>query len=173
MRGWRRSMRTEVSVEAEREHAKFAWADPDQLEAVLGGRVHQLIRSEGGASRWFWTFELERDGRMEPMVMLGDTGRGPWSNTAFDMAREASILRAVGEMGLPVARVHFVSPGHDLLIMDRLPAAPPSSSRTLRFGRLRSNPSRLCWPGSTRSIRARSRYRGRRNQPCWLGRWPI
>jgi len=71
----------------------------EALAARLGGTVTGLERLSGGASRETWRFEL--DGR--PLILRRDPpGRGA---AKAGMGKEAALLRAAGEVGVPVPEV--------------------------------------------------------------------
>ena len=74
----------------------------DELETRLGGRVEDLRRLSGGASRETWAFTLVRDeGTKEALILRRDpphaSGRG--------MVREAALLGAARGAGVPVPDV--------------------------------------------------------------------
>jgi aminoglycoside phosphotransferase (APT) family kinase protein len=84
---------------------------PQELEALLGGVVSDVERMVGGASRETWALRL--DGR--PLVLRCDP---PGAPRAGAMAREAALIRAAGNAGVPVPEV--VASGDDFVVMERL-----------------------------------------------------
>ena len=70
----------------------------ESLAERLGGRVSDLRRLLGGASRETWAFEL--DGR--PLVLRRDPAGAPRGGA---MRREAALLRAASTAGVPVPEV--------------------------------------------------------------------
>lgn len=92
-----------------------------RLEALLGGRVQALHQARGGTSRVFWTFDLEREGGVLPMVALQDLGRGPFFGTRFNLVREAATLAALHAAGVPVPAVHHCDAEASFTILDRVP----------------------------------------------------
>ena len=91
-----------------------------ELEPLLGGKVVNFSSFPGGKSRLLWTFDLLRNGSVEPMVLLRETGYGPNFGTCFEMRREAGTLRGLWAAGMAVPQVHYISPEGDMLVMDRL-----------------------------------------------------
>src|SRR4051794_29990493 len=77
----------------------------------LGGEVTGLTRMLGGASRETWAFEL--DGR--PLVLRCDPAGAP---RAGAMRREAEVLRAAADAGVPVPIV--VDADDTSIVMSRL-----------------------------------------------------
>ncbi len=76
-----------------------------QLETALGARaVTDLVRLSGGASRETWRFVA--DGR--PLILQRQR-----SGDGRDMGVEASVLRAAGAAGMPVADVIAAGTGDD------------------------------------------------------------
>jgi aminoglycoside phosphotransferase (APT) family kinase protein len=92
--------------------------DPDVLGRLLGGPVTNLVPMLGGASRETWAFEL--DGR--ELVLRRDPPGAPRGGA---MEREAGLLRAAREAGVPVPEVLAASDdaaelGAPWLVMTRL-----------------------------------------------------
>jgi len=83
----------------------------DELAARLGGQVRDLTRMLGGASRETWAFTL--DGR--PLVLRCDPAGAP---RAGAMRREAELLRAAANAGMPVPEV--VDADDSSIVMQRL-----------------------------------------------------
>jgi aminoglycoside phosphotransferase (APT) family kinase protein len=83
-------------------------ADSDKvgahLESALGGRVHQLRRLSGGASRVTSTFELElASGDVRTLVLQQMRATALTRHPGVDT--EAALLRAAEEAGVPVPKV--------------------------------------------------------------------
>jgi aminoglycoside phosphotransferase (APT) family kinase protein len=75
-----------------------------QLEAALGGRVTSLRRLSGGASRLTSAFDLETpSGTVRELILQEVRPGGPAPRT--DIRMEAVLLRAAGEVGVPVPAV--------------------------------------------------------------------
>jgi len=75
-----------------------------ELGNRLGGRVRELHRLSGGASRITSAFDLEAaDGSRRPLILQQERGRGlvPGGRVAI----ESSLLREAGGLGVPVPRV--------------------------------------------------------------------
>ena len=73
----------------------------DELETRLGGRVAELRRLSGGASRETWSFVLDRGDGPEQLILRRD----PPGARKGGMAREAALLRAAAGVGVPVPEV--------------------------------------------------------------------
>jgi aminoglycoside phosphotransferase (APT) family kinase protein len=68
-----------------------------------------------GASRRTWGVGLA-DGRR--VVVREDTGTGPTSGTPLDLAREATVYRALGSSGLPVPALLDVAPDGTAMLLE-------------------------------------------------------
>ena len=77
-----------------------------RLSRLLGGRIHRLQRLSGGASRETWSFDLERDGELQELILRRDP---PFTNTGAGrsggMPLEARLFAAASDANMPVPRV--------------------------------------------------------------------
>jgi aminoglycoside phosphotransferase (APT) family kinase protein len=72
----------------------------EQLAAVVGAAVTELVRLSGGASRETWAFDTASGDRLILQRERAGVVRGNGGITA-----EASLLRAAGQVGVPVAEL--------------------------------------------------------------------
>lgn len=78
----------------------------ERLSKLLGGEVHRLQRLSGGASRETWSFDLERDGGIEGLILRRDP---PFTNLGAGrsggMPLEARLFAAASAANMPVPRI--------------------------------------------------------------------
>lgn len=90
----------------------------DALAPVLvpgGCAVTGLKRLTGGASLQTWAFDVEADGVSHPLILRrrGDGGEAQVFETSLPLPVEASLLKAVGEADVTVARLIRDCPAED------------------------------------------------------------
>ena len=77
-----------------------------RLSRLLGGQILRLQRLSGGASRETWSFDLERDGQVEGLILRRDP---PFTNAGVGrsgaMPLEARLFAAASAAKMPVPRV--------------------------------------------------------------------
>jgi aminoglycoside phosphotransferase (APT) family kinase protein len=96
-----------------------------------GLRCTGLRRAESGNAQEIWFVEAAGPGHGEiELVLRISAGRGSLAHT--DREREAEVLRALADTGLPLPRVHWAEGasgalGRPYLLMERLPGRPPGN----------------------------------------------
>ena len=86
------------------------------VEQCTGSAITSGAPIGAGSSRRTWGVDLA-DGRQ--LVVREDTGGGPTSNTPLDLAREATVYRALDASSLPVPRLVGVAPDATALLLER------------------------------------------------------
>jgi aminoglycoside phosphotransferase (APT) family kinase protein len=107
----------------------------EALAHFNGGKVENIEKMSGGASRETWSFDwLDDSGNATGLILRRDPGntgssgeegwRGGKTTYSLDRTTEAELQRVVHEAGGLVAKVHFAIPkGHalgDCYVMDRI-----------------------------------------------------
>jgi aminoglycoside phosphotransferase (APT) family kinase protein len=132
------------------------------LEAELDGPITSARRSFGGGSRETWFVEIGRPEDSRRIVVRHQGEGGAFGGTAFSLAREAVVYRALKDTGPPIADLIATAPDGETLVLERLPGTAriddedgPEAGRVLAgfFGALgalhRLDPSDLDLPGFT------------------------
>lgn len=92
------------------------------LGRATGWPVENLRRLESiGASREIWIAEVRgADGSVLPLVVRRDADGGLFSDTPFNLRREAAVLDRVKQLGGRVPAIHAVSSSRRMILMEHL-----------------------------------------------------
>jgi len=90
------------------------------VESELDVVIDAQDRIGSGASREIWALDVrDRDGNVRSIVVRVDPGTGPVSGTALDLAREATVYRALRDTDIPIPRLLAVQPDGRAMVMER------------------------------------------------------
>ncbi len=90
------------------------------VEQVCGGTVVSWQRAPTGGSRETYLVEVARAGSSTALVLRAESW-GSFAGTPINVAKEATVYRALEATAVPVPRVLGVAPGGSALLMSRVP----------------------------------------------------
>ena len=98
------------------------------LAEVTGGVPLTVERRIGGASRAGFAVDARHpDGTVDELWLRLETGVGPQAATAYTLAREAAVYRALQGQGVRVARLVATHPDGSAFLLSRVPGRSRSS----------------------------------------------
>ena len=87
------------------------------VENLLGGKVVECERQARWRPAWF--LEVQRGAERQPLYFRGD--RGLQSGGQYQLEHEYSILKILGDSGIPVPKLHGFCEAPRGILMDRVP----------------------------------------------------
>src|SRR5579885_109265 len=141
------------------------------VEQVCGGTVVSWQRAPTGGSRETYLVEVARAGSSTALVLRAESG-GSFAGTPINVAKEATVYRALEATAVPVPRVLGVAPGGPALPIGggprRLGAPHEPGARHGRPGPPRRRRAPRCHGWVHRRRRRLAQPRRRRARTPWV-----